>query len=195
MRNKLVWADVDYSLEFKDGSVDKFMKESCFGDLFEMCFSDYKRIHKITVYRINYKETYPYRDNYLELLEDAFSIKNMKVMEDSVSFTPDPVRIKTLIVLTFIRFLFEDFGNTFGKIPLHNQFFHKLFKNKSIFHIKSYNDSLEKICFFYKRIEIKEKYFRNVHGPKPSNVRIKNKKQFDELTNKDKEVNEFFINK
>jgi hypothetical protein len=185
MREKLKWADVSYSVEKDNGKSRDFEHESCFGYIRD--YGSKSKLLTITLFDINCKVTMEYRDFYLQYITDMLGLES-EILENGFKFKASHINHKNLLVLSLLRFLFENIGHMTPALDI-VKFFLKPLRDDNC----EYTDKLERYCHFYSLIP-QDNYWHDGHCWKPKNTAIKSTKDYlecNELYN----VNSFFEKK
>jgi len=182
MREHLKWADVSYTVIKEDGKSRSKFHESCFGYI-----RDYKgrsKLASIILNDINCAITMEYRDFYLQYISDMLCLES-KILENGFKFKASDINHKNLLVLSLLRFLFENMGCLNPHLDVVNLFLKPLRDDEC-----PYTDKLERYCYFYSLIP-QDGYWHDSHCWKPKRTAIKSTKDYlecKELWN----VNSFF---
>lgn len=183
MRTDLKWADVSYIVEKDNGKFKYFNNQSCFTYIRNYNHKNVK-IEFITLTDINCEVTMEYRDFYLQYVSDMLGLES-EILENGFKFKASSINHKNLLILSLLRFLFENIAHSYPAIDIVNLFLKPLQNDDC-----EYSDKLERFCYFYSLIPVNS-YWHDGHCWNPKRTTIKSTKDYlecKELWN----VNSFF---
>jgi len=186
MRKDLKWADVSYYVEKDNGKTKNIEHQSCFTYIRDYKNRNNTKILSITLFDINCEVTMEYRDFYLQYVSDMLGLES-EILENGFKFKASHINHKNLLVLSLLRFLFENIGYMSPPLDIVNLFLKPLRDDDC-----KYTDKLERYCYFYSLIPQND-YWHNGHCWRPKSTVIKSTKDYlecNELYN----VNSFFEN-
>jgi hypothetical protein len=172
MRQNYSWGNVSYNFKLMNGTVKSFKNSNCFTQL-----RDYKsnsEIDTVTIDNIKCKPSKKYIELYLKYISEMLELEKVEITDNSFTFGAFHSSYKNLLVCSLVRFLFENIGAIIPAIPLHDVFFKPLLIDGEC----KYNDKLERFCYFYKLIPVKDDYFHTGHSWKPYQTKIKSLESF-----------------
>lgn len=182
MRDNLQWGVASYDIIHEGKKVLEKDKTACFSEFMKRFHLPYDTIR---LRDIDCKKTFEYKEFYLNYVIEMLDL-DASFNDEYFEFKASGIIMKDAVVMTVIRFLWENIGG--GNIDTPNLFFKRLRDDEC-----PHEDKLERFCYFYKELTEADKrsYFSDGHSWKPNLTRMKNLNHYK--THKDwTSVNGFF---
>lgn len=180
-----MWAQSHYYLIDKKGNKSFKEKHKCMSDFLRNFIDIKDEYTHIEFVDFTCKKTKDYTEWYLNLIAEALALEDVIIKENSFTFRLLDCKYKNLLVITLIRYLYEQFANKY-EFDTVKCFFKPLKKAE-----KEYSDKLEAFTIIYKKISIHSNYFHDGHTFNPKNTNVKYTSDFINSKNL-KSVNSFF---
>ena len=129
--------EVKYNIEEKDKTIIE-KKGVCFSNITN--YYDFNEIEYIEIFDINCKETFEYRDNYLNYVGEMLHLE-YEIKEDSFRFKAVPDQYANLCICAMVRMLWE--GENSQYLEQFTIFFNNLNNGKC-----KYRNKLARYCYF-----------------------------------------------